>query len=78
MLLNLERRGEATSARVDIEEQRRKELAKYQRLGTIKKRLHDMPEFDRDAKGPKLPEHQLPSSSHTAGPSGVIFMCFKI
>lgn len=47
------------AARVDIDEQRRKDIEKYKRLGAIKKKLHLLPEFERDLKGPKLPEHAL-------------------
>lgn len=54
---------EPAAQRVDIDEQARRDIETYQRFGSIRKRLHDQPEFQRDLKGPKLPEHRLPVAS---------------
>lgn len=56
-----------TTARVDVEEQRRKDLEDYQKYGAIRRRLHDLPEFQRDLKGPKLPENKVPLTSNVTG-----------
>lgn len=53
----------ATSARVNIEEQRRGDMEKYENLGVIKKSLYSYPEHERDIRGPKLPDHRLPITS---------------
>ncbi|XP_037042153.1 uncharacterized protein LOC119078650 isoform X2 [Bradysia coprophila] len=57
------RTHETTAQRVDLDEQRRRDIEEYQKFGAIRKRLHDLPEFQRDLKGPKLPEHELPITS---------------
>lgn len=63
----------AAAPRVDLAEQRRKDLEQYKKFGAIKKKLHDMPEYDRDLQGPKLPGHGLgqpTSSANSASQSG--------
>lgn len=52
----------ATAARVNIGEERRRDMEKYEQLGAIKKNLYSHPEHERNIRGPKLPDHGLPSS----------------
>lgn len=54
---------DANPPRADIEEQRRRDIENYRKYGAIKKRLHALPEYERDLKGTKLPRHGLPSTS---------------
>lgn len=62
----------ATAARVNIEEQRRRDMEKYEQFGAIKKSLYSYPEHERDIRGPKLPEHGLPLTSSPNVERGVI------
>lgn len=54
---------DTAAPRVDLDEQRRRDIEAYQKFGAVRKRLHDLPEFQRDLKGPKLPEHEIPITS---------------
>ncbi|KAG4078621.1 hypothetical protein HA402_015211 [Bradysia odoriphaga] len=47
-----------STARVDVDEQRRRDMENYQKFGAIRKRLYDLPEYQSDLKGPKLPDHK--------------------
>ncbi len=51
------------ATRVDLEEQRRRDIEEYKKFGAIRKRQHDLPEYQRDLTGPKFRDHGLPSTS---------------
>lgn len=55
------------SQRVNVEEQRRRDIEEYQKFGAIRKRQHNLPEYQRNVIGPKLPEHQLSSNVEANG-----------
>lgn len=61
-MIKIEAEGGAAQ-RVNLEEQRRREIAEYEKFGEIKKQLHDQPGYDRNLKGTKLPDHELPHPS---------------
>lgn len=52
-----------TTPRVDIDEQRRREIEDHQKFGSIRKQQHELPEYQRDVIGPRLPVHGLPLPS---------------
>lgn len=54
-------------ARVNLEEQRRRAIEEFEKFGAIKKNLHLLPEYERNINAPKLPEHDLPVTSHYRG-----------
>lgn len=53
----------AVAPRVNIEDQRNKEIADRTKFGAVKRQLHFYSDSDRNIKGLKLPEHKLPSTS---------------
>lgn len=61
---------QGATARVDLDERRRTDLENYKKFGAIRKRLHDLPEYNRDLGGTRLPVHGLPSTSTQNPESG--------
>lgn len=61
---------QGATARVDLDERRRTDLENYQKFGAIRKRLHDLPEYDRNLGGTRLPVHGLPPTTTRNPESG--------
>ncbi|KAJ6644416.1 hypothetical protein Bhyg_09385 [Pseudolycoriella hygida] len=61
------------TARLDLEEQRRRDIENYARYGAIRKR----PQSKRDVKVTKLPAHQLSSTSSKAPPARTSYITLQ-